>query len=139
LTDNNGVSLGYFVPRCASLESFSAFTTCGKEVRLNDLAPLTSIRLQTSNTEYLITLLDPKTGRIQIRGGRFHATPTEAVLWGASFGGAILKTGLIAIGLRLEMAYQTVEGRTVRLLTSPVDHLFIEGHTPGPTIDCDPA
>jgi hypothetical protein len=37
------------------------------------------------------------------------------------------------------MAYQTVEGRTVRLLTSPVDHLFIEGHTPGPTIDCDPA
>jgi len=117
--------LGYLVPKGAMLEKFSALITVEKGVCLADLPPMTRISLRTSNSEYLITVLDPFAARIRVQGGRFFATPTEAVLWGASLGGALLKTNLIGIGLQLELAYETKEGRTRRLVTSPVDHLLI--------------
>lgn len=117
---------GYLVPKCASLESFTAIAVTGKGVRLSDLPPMTNILLRTSNSEYLITVIDPGSARVSISGGRFPGGPTEAVVWGASMGGAFLQTGLIGIGLQLEMAYQTADGMSRKLVTSPVDHLFIE-------------
>jgi len=117
---------GYLVPKCASLDSFTAIAATGKGVRLSDLPPLTNILLRTSNSEYLITVIDPGSARVSISGGRFPGGPTEAVVWGASLGGAFLQTGLIGIGLQLEMAYQTADGMSRKLVTSPVDHLFIE-------------
>jgi hypothetical protein len=120
------LGVGYTVPRAATLENFSSCVGAGKWVQLNDLAAMTQIRLQTTNSEYLITILDPATGRVRVQGGRFLRTPTQATLWGASLGGAFLRSGLIAIGFQLELSIETNEGAVRQLTTSPVDHLFIE-------------
>ncbi|MFZ4628889.1 MAG: hypothetical protein ACOYNR_11225 [Blastocatellia bacterium] len=119
---------GYLVPKGATLESFSSFVTAEKGVCLADLAAMTQIRLQTTNSEYLITILDPSTARVWVQGGRFLPTRTEAILWGASLGGAFLRAGMIGIGLQLELAFETQEGTVQKLTTSPVDHLFIDQH-----------
>lgn len=138
---------GYVVPQGATLENFSSFVAAGKWIELADLAAMTQIRLQTANSEYLITILDPATARVCVQGGQFLRTPTEATLWGASLGGAFLRYGLIGIGFQLELAIETIEGTIRRLTTSPVDHLFIEKHpsrqgaviSPGVVDDIDSA
>ena len=117
---------GYTVPKAATLENFSSCVGEGKWIQLSDLTAMTRIRLQTINSQYLITILDPATARVWVQGGRFLQTPTEATLWGSSLGGAFLRSGLIAIGFQLELSIETKEGAVRQLTTSAVDHLFIE-------------
>jgi hypothetical protein len=117
---------GYMVPKAAMLENFSSCVGAAEWVQLSDLTAMTRIRLQTTNSQYEITILDPATARVSVQGGQFLRTPTEATLWGASLGSAFLRSGLIAIGFQLELSIETKEGPVRQLTTSPVDHLFIE-------------
>lgn len=117
---------GHLVPKYATLDNFSALVSSEKGIRLTDLAPMTRILLRTCNTNYLITVLDPITSAIKVEGGRYFPIATEAILWGSSLGGAFIRTGLIGIGFQLEFGYQSADGKFRKLVTSPVDHLFIE-------------
>lgn len=128
---------GYLVPKGATLDHFSAFVAVEKGIRLTDLAAKTQIRLHTTNSEYVMTILDPATARVWVQGGQFLRSPTEAIVWGASLGGAFLRTGLIGIGLQLELSYEAPDGTTRKLTTSPVDHLFIERNSTRPTAEMD--
>ena len=120
------LDVGYTVPKAATLENFSSSVGAGKWVQLSELTAMTQIRLQTTNSEYVITVLDPVTARVWVQGGRFLQRPTEATLWGASLGGAFLRSGLIAVGFQLELAIETKEGEVRQLTTSRVDHLSID-------------
>jgi hypothetical protein len=64
-----------------------------------------------------------------IQGGRFFPEHTEAVLCGASFGGSLLKSHWIGIGMRMELSFG---GRTI--ITSSVHsyHTEVEDELPGP-------
>lgn len=139
LSDNKIASSdsGYLVPKGATLDHFSAFVAVEKGIRLTDLAAKTQIRLHTTNSEYEMTILDPATARVWVQGGQFLRSPTEAIVWGASLGGAFLRTGLIGIGLQLELSFEAPDGTTRKLTTSPVDHLFIERNSTRPTADMD--
>jgi len=128
---------GRLVPRGATLDHFSEFVALEKGIRLIDLAATTQIRLQTTNSEYVMTILDPATARVWVQGGQFLRSPTEAIVWGASLGGAFLRTGLIGIGLQLELSFEAPDGTIRKLTTSPVDHLFIERYPNSVTADID--
>jgi len=117
---------GHLVPRCSTLDNFSALIKAEKGIRLADLTPMTRIFLRTSNSDYRLVVLDPLTSAIRIEGGQYFPVVTDAVLWGASLGGAFIRTGLIGIGFQLELGYQGGDGKVRKLVTSPVDHLFIE-------------
>ena len=94
-------------------------------VELATLTPFDTIWVRTLNSDYRIFLLDPKTGRALVEGGRDLVEPVEAMVSGSTFGGSMLKIGWIGIGLRIEM---WVHGRLVS--TSTVQSFHVEHQTP---------
>ncbi len=81
-----------------------------KELELNyTLAVVTQ-----GEIEYDITVLEPLTGRVRVKGGRF-TEPIECNLNGSTMGGSMLWVGRIAIGMCVEFLW---DGKT--LITSPV-------------------
>ena len=95
-------------------------------VDLHELAAGTLIRLLTQNSEYRIVLLDPEAGRVQVEGGRYFRTPTEAVLNGSSCGGSMLRMGWIGVGLQVELDYPLQPDQFVTVVTSPVEGFWLE-------------
>ena len=69
------------------------------------LSDFTEIDVVTRNSVYQITVIDPLSRSILVRGGRFFAEKTPAHLAGSSFGwgGGFLKLGGIYIGLSIEI------------------------------------
>jgi hypothetical protein len=59
--------------------------------------------VQTRNSVYEIVLLQPATGEVLVRGGRFFPTYTRARLMGCSLGGAFLKLRAIYPGFSIEL------------------------------------
>ena len=107
-------------PRFFSLERSFEFSE-PEGVTLRALAPFDTLSVATCNSEYQLFLLDPETGRVLIRGGRFFAEPAEAVVNGATFGGGRLKLGWVGVGLPMEIS---VNGQL--LITSRVCSLRVE-------------
>jgi hypothetical protein len=87
-------------------------------VQIDELAPLERLRVKTRNTPYEITVLNPQTGDVLIRGGRFFPLETRARVNGASLGGSFLKMRGIYVGFSLEI---TLDDDTV--ITSPVERV----------------
>jgi len=92
-------------------------------VALDKLSPLDTIVVQTRNSNYRISLLDPQTGRALIEGGPF-AQPVDAVVNG-SVVRSTFKNGWIGTGMRLEF---WTEGKLTS--TSPVQSYQVEAHMP---------
>ena len=92
-------------------------------VALDKLSPLDTIVVQTRNSNYRISLLDPQTGRALIEGGPF-AQPVDAVVNG-SVVRSTFKNGWIGTGMRLEF---WTEGKLTS--TSPVQSYQVEVHMP---------
>jgi hypothetical protein len=84
-------------------------------VEIGDLLPLTKLNVQTHNSSYHVTLLDPCESIALVQGGRYFQEPAEVYLCGSSYGGTLLKTSWIGFGMRMEILSQ---GR--RVVTSPV-------------------
>ena len=74
-------------------------------VYLRDLDPITSLRVQTENTLYEITVLRPPRSVVLVRGGRFFPKTTEASFGGSSFGGSCLKLAWFGVGLHMEFHF----------------------------------
>ena len=90
-------------------------------VTLTALEACDTIQARTRNSVYEIFLLEPKTGRALVRGGKYFAEPMEATVSGSTFGGCMLKVGWLGIGLRMEFY---ANGQ--RTVTSPVQSLRVE-------------
>lgn len=73
-----------------------------KVIKLADLEPNYTLAVVTQDeAEYDITVLEPQTGLIRVKGGLF-TEPTECKLTGSQLGGSMLWTNRIAIGMCME-------------------------------------
>jgi hypothetical protein len=70
---------------------------------------LESLAVRTTNSLYEITVLNGRTGEVLVRGGEFFPARTPARLEGSTFGGSILKSRGIYVGLRMEIVPEPVE------------------------------
>jgi hypothetical protein len=111
----------YTVPRYCTLDGVTEISSAIEGVTLMALEACDTIHVRTHNSDYEIFLLDPKSGRALVQGGKCFAEPVEATVSGSSFGGCMLKLGWIGVGLRIEFY---VNGK--RTVTSPVQSLRVE-------------
>jgi hypothetical protein len=109
------------IPRYCSLDGFTELSASVEGVSLRELAPFDTICARTLNTDYRIFLLDPRSGRALVQGGRFFAEPVEAVVSGSTLGGCMLKIGWIGLGLRIEIC---ANGQSI--VTSPVQSICVQ-------------
>ncbi len=74
-----------------------------KVIKLADLEPNYAIAVVTQDEmEYDITVLEPQTGLVRVKGGLF-IEPTECKLCGSTpFGGSMLVTNRVMIGMCME-------------------------------------
>ena len=112
------------IPRCGTLEGLTDISRSLKGVDVATLAPFDTIVVRTVNSNYRMFLLDPETGRALLDGGRQITEAVEGRVIGSSFGGSILRTGWIGVGLRMEAC---VDDKYIR--TSPVQSLCVEHQT----------
>ena len=103
------------VPRHCTLDGFTHETSTRGGVEIGHLRPLTKLNVQTHNSFYHVTLLDPSESIALVQGGRYFQEPSEVYLCGSSYGGTLLKMSWIGFGMRMEILSQ---GR--RVVTSPV-------------------
>ena len=93
------------VPTRCTLDGFSDEVAHCEGLHLRDLDPITSLRVQTENTLYEITVPLPPLSAVLVRGGRFFPETTEASFGGSSFGGSCLKIAWFGVGLRMEFHF----------------------------------
>ncbi len=111
----------YTIPRYCTLDGVTEISPLLEGVTLMALEACDTIRARTRNSDYDIFLLDPKSGRALVQGGKYFAEPVEATVSGSTFGGCMLKLGWIGVGLRMEFY---INGK--RTVTSPVQSLRVE-------------
>ena len=88
------------------------------EVCFADLEPFSELVVQTKNTRYHMTVMNPTNYKVTIQGGRF-ATPARGIFRGCSFGaGRLLKPGCIRQGMHMEIV---ADGKHV--ITSQVSEI----------------
>ena len=119
----------HLVPRHCTLDGFAEVALANEGLDVAGLDPLTPLYVQTQNTLYQLTLLDPLASEVLIQGGSFFTLPTKATFCGSSFGGSFLKSRWVGVGMRMEICG---EGRNI--VTSPVCSIRIENDSalPGP-------
>jgi hypothetical protein len=110
----------YTVPQCCTLDGATKISKELEGVTLGALETYDTIHAQTRNSDYKIFLLDPKSGRALVQGGKYLTEPVEATVSGSTFGGCMLKMGWLGVGLRMEI---NINGQ--RLETSPVQELRV--------------
>ena len=99
-----------YLPSACSLDTWSA-SPWSDGVQLGDLRALETLEVKTKNTVYEITVMDPRTGDVLVRGGRFFPMYTRVRLAGASLAGSFLKLLGIYVGFSIE--FHTDEGPIV--------------------------
>jgi hypothetical protein len=90
------------IPGSSSLNVLTEICPSPRGVELKTLKPYDTIIVRTANSLYRIFLLDPETGRVLLEGGRHISEPVEATIIGSSFGGTVVRTGWIGVGLRVD-------------------------------------
>jgi hypothetical protein len=70
--------------------------------QLEDQEAFQMLRVRTKNTMYEITVLDPRSGEVLVRGGTFFPAHTRATLLGASLAGSFLKQRGVYVGFCME-------------------------------------
>ena len=107
------------VPHVATLDGFVDDVGDARGVHLREVEPLTTIVVQTHNSRYRIVMTGGTSAIVQ--GGRFFTEPTPARIDGSGFGGSVLKTAWIGIGLKME-----IFANDQRIITSPVLDVTLE-------------
>jgi hypothetical protein len=101
--------------RCLTLDGFRSAVSSASGVRLSELSVIDELEVQTRNSSYRITILDPADGRVLVQGGAFFPLTRAARLGGASLGGSMLKVGWIGCGFCIE-----IHCEQQRIVTTPV-------------------
>ena len=98
------------LPAACDLDTWSA-SPWSDGVQLASLHPLETLEVQTKNTVYEITIMDPTCGEVLVRGGKFFPVYTRVRLAGASLAGSFLKLLGIYVGFSMEI--HTDEGAII--------------------------
>jgi hypothetical protein len=109
------------VPRHRTLDGCVEAVSRAEGVGLTDVEALTTLLVQTDNSVYQITILQPHRREVVVQGGAFFPDRTRACLSGSTFGGSCLKMGWVGIGLHLEFQ---VEDQWI--ITSHVRSIAVE-------------
>jgi hypothetical protein len=107
------------VPQVATLDGFVESVSETRGVNLRQLDPLTTLRVQTLNSQYRIVITGGTSAIVQ--GGKFFPDPTPARIDGSGFGGSVLKVAWIGVGLNME-----IFANDQRIITSPVRDIVID-------------
>jgi hypothetical protein len=110
---------GTLVPRAATLDGFVDDVGDARGIHLREVEPLTTIVVETLNSRYRIVITGGTSAIVQ--GGRFFPIPTPARIDGSGFGGSVLKTAWIGVGLKME-----IFANDQRIITSPVRDVTLE-------------
>jgi hypothetical protein len=110
---------GTLVPRAATLDGFVDDVGDARGIHLRELEPLTTVIVQTHNSRYRIVITSGTSAIVQ--GGKFFTEPTPARIDGSGFGGSVLKTAWIGVGLKME-----IFANDQRIITSPVLDVTLE-------------
>lgn len=89
-------------PAACNLDTWSGLPW-SDGLQLPSLHPLETIAVTTKNTVYEITLMNPCSGEVLVRGGSFFPIFTRVRLAGASLGGSFLKLLGIYVGFSMEI------------------------------------
>jgi hypothetical protein len=89
--------------------------TATEGIELNELAQDDVLSIRTTNNTYHVTVIDPETAQVRIRGGNLFQSDTLAHIAGSSFLDSSIKPFGIYVGYSIEMF---VDG--IRVRTSPV-------------------
>jgi hypothetical protein len=92
------------------LETWNSFSWT-EGLQLPDLRSLATLEIRTKNTTYELTIMDPRTGDVLVRGGRFFPVYTRVRLAGATLSGSFLK--LLGIYVGFSMEFHTEDGPIV--------------------------
>ena len=90
------------VPRHRTLDGFVEAASQADGVGLTDVDTFTTLVVQTDNSVYQITILQPHTREVFVQGGAFFPERRRACLSGSSFGGSCLKLSWVGIGWHME-------------------------------------
>lgn len=90
-------------------------------VSLKALQPFDTIHVRTLSSDYRIFLLDPKSGRAVVEGGKHFTEPVEAIIICSSRGGET-RIGWIGKGFHLEMWANEGTIRTSLIQSVSVEH-----------------
>ncbi len=93
------------VPRRCTLDGFIDEVSHSDGIGLVDVDAFTTLVVQTENSVYHITILQPHAREVLVQGGAFFPERTRARLSGSSFGGSCLKLGWVGVGLRMEFHF----------------------------------
>jgi hypothetical protein len=107
------------ISRAATLDGFVDGVGDARGIYLREVEPLTTIVVQTHNSRYRIVLTGGTSAIVQ--GGKFFTEPTPARIDGSGFGGSVLKTAWIGVGLKME-----IFANEQRIITSPVLDVTLE-------------
>lgn len=116
----------FTVPRESLLEGFAELHAEERGIDLQQLRVNDAISLYTQNSAYHLVVVNPAELRVTVQGGSYFAVPTAAIVRGSTVGGAMLKTGWIGLGLRVELLYALTQEPPESLVTSPVKRFFLE-------------
>jgi len=75
-------------------------------IELAACAPLDRFAIRTRNSVYELTVLEPSSGEVMVRGGRMFPEHQRAQLAGCSLGGAFLKVRAIYEGFLMELYHE---------------------------------
>jgi len=110
----------YDPPECCTLDEAIKCNDKLEGVMLSALMPRDTIRASTLNSEYEISLLDPESGHVLLKGGKHFLEPVDATVNGSTFGGWMIKLGWLGVGLRMEFS-----SNGQRFVTTPVSSLQV--------------
>src|SRR5262245_16217384 len=108
------------IPQILTLDDAIEISDELEGIALQTLEAYDTIHVRTNHSDYDLLLLDPKSGRALVRGGRRFVEPVEVTVNGSTFGGCMLKSGWLGVGLRMEV---DADGHSI--LTSPVQSLHV--------------
>ena len=121
-TTDTSVGAAPLVPRHHTLDGFVEAVSHADGIGLTEVDAFTMLVVETDNSVYQITILQPHTRDVFVRGGAFFPERTRACLSGSSFGGSCLKLGWVGIGLHMEFL---AKDRDQWVLTSHVRSITV--------------
>jgi hypothetical protein len=83
-------------------------------IQLNELEQDDVLSITTANNTYRVTVIDPETGQVRVRGGDFFRSDTLAQISGSSLNSSIKPFG-IYVGYSIEFFVQARRVRTSRV------------------------
>ena len=105
-----------------TLDSFAASIDRAGGVALRELSTLDTLDVRTRNSTYRIHVIDVFSGDAVISGGAYFPVNTRVTIAGATFGGSMLKSGVVQIGCCLEIhagSYRVTTTRVRAIAVNP--------------------